>query len=102
MSTASIKHARAGKRLLRSGFTLPTIKELLGLYRVTAKSELSQNFILNESITDRLAAALGDDLQDQLIIEIGPGEYSLGWTIERVLSMKPRAGFIDEVYSEAT
>ena len=55
---------------------LPKIGDLLKLYHVRALNQLSQNFILNPAILESLASAVGsnDDLDDQLIIEIGPGK----------------------------
>lgn len=51
---------------------LPTIPQLLKLYQVRAKRELSQNFLLRREINDRIARALPTG-ERQLWIEIGPG-----------------------------
>ncbi len=54
---------------------LPKIGELLKLYNVKAISQLSQNFILNRTVLNKLASVVGEDLDNQLIIEVGPGKF---------------------------
>ena len=56
-------------------FQLPKINDLLKLYNIRALNQLSQNFILNPNTLESLASSMGDNLDDQLVIEIGPGMY---------------------------
>ncbi|KAI8340466.1 S-adenosyl-L-methionine-dependent methyltransferase [Chlamydoabsidia padenii] len=52
---------------------LPSIRELIKLYGLSAKSQLSQNFILDKNITDKIVrcARLSEDTP--LVVEVGPG-----------------------------
>ena len=63
--------------------SLLTVKKLLGLYRVKAASNLSQNFILSSSMTDKIASFLGEDISKNLVIEIGCGPGNLTRSILR-------------------
>jgi dimethyladenosine transferase 1 len=38
---------------------LPTIRDVLRMYQITAKKKMSQNFILDPSILKRIAKAAG-------------------------------------------
>lgn len=55
---------------------LPTLKETVEKYGLMAKKNLGQNFLLNMDIIRRVARAAGN-LQEQTIIEIGPGPGGL-------------------------
>lgn len=55
---------------------MPTPRELVRLYRLSAVKELSQNFILDLNVTDKLARAAGP-LRGSTVIEVGPGPGSL-------------------------
>ncbi|XP_056649095.1 dimethyladenosine transferase 1, mitochondrial [Diorhabda sublineata] len=51
---------------------LPTIRDLVKLYRIRALRQLSQNFLMDERITDNIVKAAGK-LRDHHVCEIGPG-----------------------------
>ena len=56
---------------------LPTIAELIRLYRLSARKALSQNFILDLNVTDKLVRAAGVGPATGHVLEIGPGVGSL-------------------------
>lgn len=51
---------------------LPTIRDLVKLYRLRAIRQLSQNFLMDERITDRIVKAAGN-ITNHYVCEIGPG-----------------------------
>lgn len=55
---------------------LPSLKNTLAKHGIAARKSLGQHFLLDESITDRIAALAGDVSQCQ-VIEIGPGPGGL-------------------------
>lgn len=54
----------------------PTLKEIMIRYNLLPKKSLGQNFLLDENITYKVAAAAGD-LKGRRVIEIGPGPGGL-------------------------
>ncbi|KAI7853982.1 S-adenosyl-L-methionine-dependent methyltransferase [Circinella umbellata] len=52
---------------------LPSVREIVKLYGLSAKSQLSQNFILDKNITDKIVRSAQLSNQTPLVIEIGPG-----------------------------
>lgn len=54
----------------------PSLKEVMLRYNLSPKKSLGQNFILDENITHKVAAAAGD-LKGRRVIEIGPGPGGL-------------------------
>jgi 16S rRNA (adenine1518-N6/adenine1519-N6)-dimethyltransferase len=55
---------------------LPSTSEFIKKYQLDAKKSLGQNFILDKNFTDKIVKSAGD-LNDQYILEIGPGPGSL-------------------------
>lgn len=51
---------------------LPTIKEILKLYQIKALKKLSQNFLINQSLTSKIVNAAGN-ISDGQVCEVGPG-----------------------------
>ncbi|XP_028411937.1 dimethyladenosine transferase 1, mitochondrial-like isoform X2 [Dendronephthya gigantea] len=54
---------------------LPKVSDLLRIYGVRAKKQLSQNFILDQNITDKIAGEA--DVFDCFVCEVGSGPGSL-------------------------
>ena len=55
---------------------LPKISEIIKLYNLSAKRYLSQNFILDLNLTNRIVKVSGD-INNKNVIEIGPGPGAL-------------------------
>ena len=55
---------------------LPTIGQVIQLYKLTAKQKLSQNFLLDLNITERMVRAAGP-VSNAALIEVGSGPGSL-------------------------
>ena len=51
---------------------LPKISEIIKLYNLSAKRYLSQNFILDLNLTNKIVKVSGD-INNKNVIEIGPG-----------------------------
>eukprot|EP00090_Calanus_glacialis_P003474 TRINITY_DN12570_c0_g1_i3.p1 TRINITY_DN12570_c0_g1~~TRINITY_DN12570_c0_g1_i3.p1 ORF type:complete len:356 (-),score=119.76 TRINITY_DN12570_c0_g1_i3:115-1182(-) len=51
---------------------LPTVKDILRMYNINAKKKLSQNFIMDPRLLDKLAKA-GGSLDGKVVVEVGPG-----------------------------
>ncbi|KAJ1935230.1 hypothetical protein FBU59_005453 [Linderina macrospora] len=52
---------------------LPSIRDLIRLYDLRAKQQLSQNFIMDKNITDKIVSLAGLELDNALCVEVGPG-----------------------------
>ncbi|PVZ98077.1 hypothetical protein BB558_002507 [Smittium angustum] len=52
---------------------LPTIRDLIRIYGISAKSKLSQNFILDKNVTDKIVSKANPAKNNTLVIEVGPG-----------------------------
>ncbi|KAJ1962922.1 hypothetical protein GGI12_002355 [Dipsacomyces acuminosporus] len=52
---------------------LPSIRELIRIYNLRAKQQLSQNFIMDKNITDKIIDLAGLELDKALCVEVGPG-----------------------------
>jgi dimethyladenosine transferase 1 len=55
---------------------LPTMRELIRLYGLSAKKKLAQNFIMDLNLTEKIALS-GGSLLNSTVIEVGPGPGSL-------------------------
>lgn len=51
---------------------LPTIRDLVRMYKLRAIKQLSQNFLMDQRITDKIVRAAGN-LHNQWVLEVGPG-----------------------------
>jgi len=51
---------------------LPTVKDILRMYNIKAQRSLSQNFIMDPRLLDRIAR-VGGSLQGTHVVEVGPG-----------------------------
>ncbi|KAI7862606.1 S-adenosyl-L-methionine-dependent methyltransferase [Spinellus fusiger] len=52
---------------------LPGVRELIKIYGLSAKSQLSQNFILDKNITDKIVRTACLCPDTPLVVEVGPG-----------------------------
>lgn len=87
---------------------LPTIRDLLRLYRLRAIKQLSQNFLMDQRITDKIVRAAGR-IRNGHVCEIGPGPGGITRSIinrgpERVVVIEKdrRFGPTLELLAEAT
>ncbi|KAI8057414.1 S-adenosyl-L-methionine-dependent methyltransferase [Thamnidium elegans] len=60
---------------------LPSIRELIKLYGLSAKSQLSQNFILDKNITDKIVRTASVSSNTRFVVEVGPGPGLLSRSI---------------------
>lgn len=54
---------------------LPSLREILQMYNLRATKELSQNFLLDQRITDKIARGIPSNAR--LVMEVGCGPGSL-------------------------
>ncbi|RIA93625.1 S-adenosyl-L-methionine-dependent methyltransferase [Glomus cerebriforme] len=52
---------------------LLAVRDLVKIYGLTAKSQLSQNFIFDKNITDKIVKCANISQNDTLVVEVGPG-----------------------------
>ncbi|KAJ2324256.1 hypothetical protein GGI00_005383, partial [Coemansia sp. RSA 2681] len=52
---------------------LPSIRDLIRIYNLRAKQQLSQNFLMDKNITDKIITLAGLELENSLCVEVGPG-----------------------------
>ena len=55
---------------------MPSVKEIIKLYQLRAKKQLSQNFLLDKNICTKIALC-GGHIRDVSVVEIGPGPGSI-------------------------
>ncbi|XP_052871831.1 dimethyladenosine transferase 1, mitochondrial [Anopheles cruzii] len=81
--------AKIPKILAPSGIRLPplpTIRDLVKLYQLRAIKQLSQNFLMDERLTDKIVRAAGK-IHDHHVLEVGPGP---GGITRSIIRQRPR------------
>ncbi|XP_058832703.1 dimethyladenosine transferase 1, mitochondrial-like isoform X2 [Topomyia yanbarensis] len=81
-STAISLLAKSGARIP----PLPTIRDLVGLYKLRAIKQLLQNFLMDERLTNKIVRAAGN-IQNNYVLEVGPGP---GGITRSIIKMCPR------------
>ncbi|KAI8049027.1 S-adenosyl-L-methionine-dependent methyltransferase [Syncephalis plumigaleata] len=86
-------------RMKRALPSLPAVRDLVRIYGLRAKSELSQNFILDKNVTDKILSSAKLDFEDALVVEVGPGPGLLTRSIldagaERVVVIEKDTRFL--------
>lgn len=77
-TTTNIIRSGSGSRLP----PLPTIRDIIKIYKLSAIKQLSQNFIMDEQLTARIAKAAGN-IENHHVLEVGPGPGSITRSILR-------------------
>ncbi|XP_068618283.1 dimethyladenosine transferase 1, mitochondrial [Battus philenor] len=71
---------------------LPSIKDVIRLYKLRALRELSQNFLMEPRIIDKIVRAAGN-IQNHVVCEVGPGP---GGITRSIIQQAPRKVIVIE------
>lgn len=77
-TTTNIIRSGSGSRLP----PMPTIRDIIRIYKLSAIKQLSQNFIMDEQLTARIVKAAGN-IENHYVLEVGPGPGSITRSILR-------------------
>ncbi|XP_054733276.1 dimethyladenosine transferase 1, mitochondrial [Anastrepha obliqua] len=78
--------SNATARVLASGARLPpmpTIRDLVKLYKLQAIKHMSQNFLMDERLTDKIVKSAGRIDAKDTVLEVGPGPGGITRSILR-------------------
>ncbi|KAJ1669774.1 hypothetical protein EV182_008603, partial [Spiromyces aspiralis] len=70
---AASSSSGAGNAVKQGMMKLPSIRDLIRIYGLTAQSRLSQNFILDKNVTDAIVRSAKLDAENSVVVEVGPG-----------------------------
>lgn len=62
---------------------LPTIRDLVKLYKLQAIKQMSQNFLMDERLTDKIVKSVGKITNNDVVLEVGPGPGGITRSILR-------------------
>lgn len=79
MSDAAVRILKSGLRLP----PLPTLRDIVKLYNLRAVKQLSQNFLMDERLTDKIVKQCGQINSNDVILEVGPGPGGITRSIIR-------------------